>query len=115
MGFTRQREGAEKRMVEFVKAAKFSAIAAGKGIAVEIQGKRIAVFNVGGKLFALDDMCSHKGAPLADGIVSNDSVTCTWHGATFALANGAVLGGPTGAAVASYPVRLNGDDVEIEL
>lgn len=102
-------------MVEFVKAAKLSEIAPGKGIAVDVQGKRIAIFHVDGNVFALDDMCSHKGAPLADGIVTKDSVTCTWHGATFALANGAVLGGPTGMAIASYPVRLVGDDVEIEI
>jgi nitrite reductase/ring-hydroxylating ferredoxin subunit len=52
---------------------------------------------------------------LSEGTVEGAEVTCPWHGATFDIRTGAVLGPPAGQAVTSYPVRATGPDIEIEV
>lgn len=97
----------------FIPVAKVDEIALGKGICVRVGRKSIAVFNVEGNYYALDDFCPHKGAPLAGGYLSGTDVTCPWHGASFDLATGNGVGGPCGGGIASYPVRITGDDIEL--
>ena len=102
-------------MSEFIKVARTGDIAPGQGKAVESGGKRIAVFNVDGTFYAIDDTCTHRGGPLSQGAVEGTAVTCPWHGAIFDLARGTVLGAPAPRDVASYAVRVEGEDIEIEL
>ncbi len=102
-------------MAEFVKVAKASEIAPGEARAVEAGGKRIALFNVDGTFYAIDDTCTHKGGPLSEGMVVDTEVTCPWHGAVYDVTSGAVLGAPAPRAVARYNVRVEGEDIEIEL
>ena len=102
-------------MGQFVKVATVSEIPAGQGKLVEAGGKEIALFNVGGTFYATDNTCTHAGGPLAEGTLQGDQVECPWHGAHFNVKTGAVLTPPAGEGVASYPVRVNGSDVEIEV
>lgn len=97
----------------YVTVAKIDEVAQGKGICVKVGRKSIALFNVDGVFYALDDFCPHKGAPLAGGYLNATDVTCPWHGASFDLATGNGLAGPCGGGVTSYPVNVNGDDIEI--
>jgi len=97
----------------FISVAKIDDVAPGKGICVRVGRKSIAVFNVEGNFYALDDFCPHKGAPLVEGYLNATDVTCSWHGASFDLATGNGVGGPCGGGVASYPVRITGDDIEL--
>jgi nitrite reductase/ring-hydroxylating ferredoxin subunit len=85
------------------------------GRLVEVAGRNIAVFNVDGKLYAIDNDCTHVGGPLAEGFVSGEIVTCPWHAAQFDLRTGQVLDGPASENVHVYPVRISGDEVELEL
>ena len=102
-------------MAAFQKVLKKSELAVGRGKCVELQGKRIAVFNVDGNFFAIDDFCTHAGASLADGAVVNSSaVECPWHGAQFDLKTGEALTPPAYDKVKAYNVRLHGEDIEIE-
>ena len=55
----------------------------GQARLVDVKGKEIALFNVDGEFFALDNTCTHRGGPLAEGEVAGHKVTCPWHGATF--------------------------------
>jgi 3-phenylpropionate/trans-cinnamate dioxygenase ferredoxin component len=87
----------------------------GKGKAVESGGKRIAIFNVDGTFYAVDDTCTHRGGPLSEGMVEGNEVTCPWHDAVFDLTSGAVRGAPAPRDVASYAVRVEGKDIELEL
>ena len=87
----------------------------GQGKLVEIGGKKIALFNVGGMYYAIDDTCTHLGGPLSEGELEGNEVTCPWHGGIFNVTTGAVVGGPPPGNVASYPVRVVGSDVEIEI
>ncbi|HEY9788295.1 MAG TPA: Rieske (2Fe-2S) protein [Candidatus Obscuribacterales bacterium] len=102
-------------MAEYVKVAKASEIAAGQGKAVEVGGRRIAILNCDNAYYALDDVCPHKGGPLSEGVISEGGVRCPWHGATFMLASGELACGPSPGGVQSYPLRVNGDDIEVEV
>jgi len=102
-------------MPEFVKVAKTGDIAPGEAKAVDIGVKRIAIFNIEGTYHAIEDTCTHRGGPLSEGMVVGNEVTCPWHGAVFDVTTGSVLGLPAPRSVASYPVRIEGDDIELEL
>ena len=102
-------------MTEFVKVAKTGEIAPGEARAVEAAGKRIALFNVGGTFYAIDDACTHRGGPLSEGTVLGTEVTCPWHGAIFDVSTGSVLGPPAPRDLAHYAVRVKGEDIEVEL
>jgi len=82
---------------------------------VEVNGKRIAVFNVDGQFFALDNTCTHRGGLLAEGEVSGHEVTCPYHGAIFDVRTGAVVGPPARRPVARYSVRLTRSHLAVEV
>jgi nitrite reductase/ring-hydroxylating ferredoxin subunit len=105
----------EPEMADFVKVANTNEIEPGQARLVDVKGKEIALFNVDGQLFALDNTCTHRGGPLAEGEVAGHEVTCPWHGATFDVRTGAVVGPPAQRAVARYDVRVTGTDIEVEL
>ncbi len=102
-------------MATKVAVAKVSELKPGEGKAVQAGGKTIALFNVDGTFYAIDDACTHAGGPLSEGSVSGRSVTCPWHGAEFDVTSGAAQGPPAGAGVAAYRVHVEGDSVSIEL
>ena len=105
----------EPEMADFVKVANKSEIEPGQARLVDVKGKAIALFNVDGQFFALDNTCTDRGGPLAEGEVSGHEVTCPWHGATFDVRTGEVVGPPAQRAVGRYGVRVTGTDIEVEL
>jgi 3-phenylpropionate/trans-cinnamate dioxygenase ferredoxin subunit len=99
-----------------VKIAKASEVPPGKSKAVEIHGRAIALFNIKGEFFAVDDVCSHMGAPLANGMLAGKEVTCEWHGASFNLQTGEATEGPSRGDIRAYKVICNADDdLEIDI
>jgi nitrite reductase/ring-hydroxylating ferredoxin subunit len=102
-------------MPEFVKIATTDQIAPGVGRLIEIGGREIALFNVAGSFYAIDNNCTHVGGPLCEGELNGTEVTCPWHGAAFDVTNGQVLGPPAGAPVNRYNLRIEGSDIEIEI
>ncbi len=101
-------------MAELKKVATVGDIPAGTAKAVDVDGKKIALFNINGSFFAIDDTCTHKGGPLSEGEVEENQVTCHWHGATFDIKSGEVLGPPANQGVGRYNVKVEGSDVKIE-
>lgn len=101
-------------MGKFVKVADAKDIAAGTGILVELDGERIALFNVNGTFHAIADTCTHSGGPLSEGDLDGDVVTCPWHGAQFDVKTGEVMGPPADEPVISYRVKVNGSDILVE-
>jgi nitrite reductase/ring-hydroxylating ferredoxin subunit len=63
-------------------------LADGSAIEVVIEGRIVALFRFGDRLYALDGMCAHQGGPIADGFVQNNCVTCPWHGWQYELNTG---------------------------
>lgn len=102
-------------MGEYVKVAKVGDVPKGRGLAVQVAGKQIGLFNLGGSIHAIDDVCTHADASLCEGDVSGDEVVCPLHFATFDIKTGQCTGPPAAEDVTSYRVRVDGDDVEIEL
>ena len=85
------------------------------GTSVQAGGRSIAVFNLGGVYYAIDENCPHRGGPLSEGRIAGEVVVCPWHGARFEIKTGAVVGPPAAVGVKSYPVRVNGGDVEVDV
>ena len=82
---------------------------------VEVGGKRIALANVDGKLYAVDDECTHEQCPLVEeGTLEGHVITCGCHGAQFDVRTGAVLSPPAPRPIATYPVRVHDGQVTIE-
>ena len=102
-------------MPKTVKVAQTSELSPGTGKVVEVDGRRVALFNVEGAFHALDNTCTHRGGPLGEGKLNGESVTCPWHGANFNVKTGAVTKPPAGAGVRSFPVKVEGNDVLVEL
>ena len=102
-------------MPRFVKVASKAELDAQSPRCVEVADKRIALFNLGGEIYAIDDICTHAGGPLSEGLVEGDEVECPWHGARFKITSGAMCCPPADENVARYNVRVSGDDVEVEV
>ena len=86
----------------------------GKALRLVVDGSPVAVFNVGGVLFGVDEKCTHVGAPLDTGSVSGSTVTCPWHGSQFDLKTGAVVRGPAATPLRVYRVLAEPDGLTIE-
>src|SRR4029453_729482 len=101
-------------MPECVKVARTEDIPAGHATMVEVNGKEIALFNVGGAFHAIDNTCTHVGGPCVEGEGEGFEVTFPWQGAVFDIPTGQVLGPPAGEGVSRYNVRVDGSDIEVE-
>jgi nitrite reductase/ring-hydroxylating ferredoxin subunit len=102
-------------MAQFIKVASTADLAPGEVRCVEVMGTKIALFNLDGSFYAIDDTCTHRGGPLSEGEVSGEEVTCPWHGAIYNIKTGAALGPPAPRGVRAYAIRIQGADVEVEV
>ena len=102
-------------MAGFVKVATTGDLTPGQGKMVEVNGKKIALFNLEGSFYASNDTCTHRGRPLSEGEIEGEQVTCPWHGAIFDIKSGEVLGPPAPKGVARYNVWVAGTDIEVEV
>lgn len=101
-------------MPEFVTVGSAADVAEGEKRAFEVDGRRVTVARVGGALHAFDDTCTHRQCSLAEGDLEDATVTCPCHGSQFDVTSGAVLNPPATEPVRTYPVRVEGDDLQIE-
>jgi nitrite reductase (NADH) small subunit len=79
---------------------------------VEVNGKAIALFNVEGTVYALDNTCLHQGGPLGEGMLEGEVVTCPWHMWEYNVRSGEKVGDPS-LKVATYPVQVEGNDIKV--
>ncbi len=101
-------------MSDFTSVAKVGSIDDGTGQAFKVGNKMVAVFNCGGKYYAINDFCPHMGASLASGYVEGDTVTCPWHAWRFRVTDGAWVDNPK-VCTAKYEVRVEGDDIQVRV
>ncbi|MBI2461390.1 MAG: Rieske 2Fe-2S domain-containing protein, partial [Candidatus Rokubacteria bacterium] len=76
-------------MGKLAKVAEIADLAPGQGRVVEVEGKAIALFNVDGAFYAIDNTCLHRGGPLGEGELDGAVVTCPWHGWCYDVTTGA--------------------------
>ncbi len=102
-------------MGELHKVTETSNLPPGTAMAIDVEGRRLALFNVDGTYYAIDDTCTHSGGPLSEGDVEGTEVSCPWHGACFNLTDGSVLTPPADEGVISYRVVVEGEDIKVEI
>ncbi len=95
-------------MGEWVKIAALSALLPGEYVLGDVNGTPVAVYNIDGQLYAIEDVCTHDGGELAGGEIIGTSVECIRHGARFDLVTGAALCAPAHVPVAVMEVRVDG-------
>ena len=102
-------------MPRFVEVARTSQIPEGGVMGVEVEGKNLALVNLRGEIYALDDSCPHQAGPLSEGQIVGEEIECPWHRSCFDIRTGRVTRDPALEGVATYQVRLTGDAVEVEV
>ncbi|MGE5591353.1 MAG: non-heme iron oxygenase ferredoxin subunit [Bacillota bacterium] len=102
-------------MSRFVKVAELSQVTVDGCHRVNVEGLRIALFHVGGTIYAIDDTCTHAEASLTEGELDGHEVICPRHGARFDVRTGRALTLPAVVPVETYPVRVDGQDVLVDL
>jgi glycine betaine catabolism B len=97
----------------FVKVANTSDIPVSKMKEVQVNGQNICLANIDGKYFAINNICSHEGGPLADGRLEGYEVECPWHQSKFDMRTGLVKVPPAVEPQVTYQVKVDGEDVLI--
>jgi nitrite reductase/ring-hydroxylating ferredoxin subunit len=99
-------------MAEFVKVASVSELTPGSAKAIEVKGKMIALFNVEGTIYAIDNTCLHQGGPLGEGELMGEVVICPWHQWEYNVRTGEKVGNSF-VKLATYPVQVEGSDIKV--
>ncbi|HXZ48804.1 MAG TPA: non-heme iron oxygenase ferredoxin subunit [Usitatibacter sp.] len=99
----------------FVEVGRTGELAPGKMKRVQAGGRRILVANVGGRYCAADDTCTHEEASLSTGVLKGELVRCPLHGSRFNVCTGKAMEEPAEEDLRTYPVRLEGDRILVEL
>lgn len=96
-----------------LRAAKKDEILPGTIREFELDGKSVAVANVGGTFYCIDNTCLHRGGPLGQGVLEGGVVTCPWHGWQYDVTTGKVTTNPA-VGVACHRVEVKGDDIFVD-
>ena len=98
----------------WLSVAKAADIPVGGSLIVRLDDTPVAVFHLEDGWYAIEDICTHDGGPVAEGRLEGGIIECPRHGATFDLRTGAALTFPAVSPVPVYAVRVVGDDVQVE-
>lgn len=102
-------------MTDWASVAEADEIQPGAVKVIELGGLRLAVCNVDGELFCIDDLCTHDGGPLDQGELLGGEIECPRHGARFDVRTGRALCLPAVKPVATHPVRIEAGKVQVRL
>jgi 3-phenylpropionate/trans-cinnamate dioxygenase ferredoxin component len=102
-------------MSEFVTVARVGDVKKGKVKTFQVNGHDIALCNVEGTYFATQDLCTHDGGPLGEGELWDYNIECPRHGARFDVRTGQVTALPAMRPIKTFPVRVQGDDIQVAL
>ncbi len=80
----------------------------------DLKDEEILAVNLEGRFYCLEGRCSHAGAPLAEGNLQGEVLTCPWHCSQFRVTDGSVLRGPARKVLHVYPVEIRDDQVLVE-
>jgi nitrite reductase (NADH) small subunit len=97
-----------------LRVAAVGEIPDGEGRVVEVGRHTVALFNVQGRFFAIDNHCVHRGGPLGEGLLDGTAVMCPWHGWRFDVTSGANVNNPA-VKVACFPVTVEDGAIYVDL
>jgi nitrite reductase/ring-hydroxylating ferredoxin subunit len=98
-----------------VRAAALTDLTPERPISVDLNGTRIALVRIDEQVHALGDVCAHQGGPLGEGNLKGSRLACPWHGWMYDVRTGQCIFPARGGSVQSYPVRIEGGEVWVEL
>jgi 3-phenylpropionate/trans-cinnamate dioxygenase ferredoxin subunit len=101
--------------LEFVSVAAVEELGEGERLLFDIEGRSVVLFRISDSYFAIDNVCSHDHGPVASGEIDGNEIECPRHGARFDLSSGKALTLPAVEDIASYPVRVDEDQILIGL
>ena len=101
-------------MSEFTPVAKVGDIPEGEGKSYVVGEKLVGIYNLGGRYYAINDLCPHMGASLADGQVRDGVVVCPWHAWRFRVTDGTWCDNPR-IKTDAYEVRVEGDEIQVRV
>ena len=101
-------------MADFVEAAQLEQVAPGQSLFVYVGETGVALFNIDGKIYAINDTCVHQGSSLAQGRLDGKVVTCRGHGWKYDVTTGRLTLNPD-SGVASYPVEIVGGKIMVAI
>jgi 3-phenylpropionate/trans-cinnamate dioxygenase ferredoxin component len=102
--------------MSYITVAEVSELVDDVPLAVEVTDDlSVAIVRHNGQLFAIEDECSHANVPLSEGDVEDGTIECYLHGSRFDLATGKVLNLPATEPVRVFPVRIEGDSIQVDL
>jgi len=96
---------------DFVKVAATKDIQPSQMKDVEVAGEKVCVVNVEGKFYAIDNVCTHEGGPLAEGTLEGYEVECPWHGSRFDVRTGEVINPPAETPQPLYEVKTEDNNI----
>lgn len=99
----------------FVTVARLEDVPENGLRSVQVDGRRIVLANRAGRIYALEDRCSHEEFPLSEGEVTGDQLTCALHGARFDLESGAAKALPAVLPVKTFECRVEGEEIQVKL
>jgi nitrite reductase/ring-hydroxylating ferredoxin subunit len=100
-------------MLEFHSVGAVEEFSGSSSTLLDVNGRQIVLVRFGDAFRAVDNYCTHMGAPLAEGVVSGEEIVCPWHAARFAVQTGEASCGPARCSLPTYPVRIRQGCVEI--
>ncbi len=100
-------------MTDWIDVEAAGAIGPGEVKVVDVDGVMVAVFNIDGEFFAIEDVCTHDGAEIASGCLFGDEIECPRHGARFSVRTGKVLTPPAYEDLQTFPVRVENHTVQV--
>lgn len=101
-------------MSEYITVATVDEIPAGERLVVGIGRRWVALFNLDGEYYAIEDRCTHDDGPLAEGELRGCEISCPRHGARFDIRTGRALSAPALVDVPTIPTRVVGREVQIQ-
>ncbi|NOR72566.1 MAG: Rieske 2Fe-2S domain-containing protein [Mariprofundaceae bacterium] len=102
-------------MAEWIDVAKVDELTPGNRKIIMTDVAEIAVFNLDGEFFAIEDVCTHDGGELASGVCDGDQIICPRHGARFCIRSGKVLTPPAYEDIETFPVRIDQGVIQIDI
>ena len=100
-------------MSDWITVARVDELVPGTRRLVDVDGAQIVVFNLDGKYYAIEDVCTHDGGQLTGGEVEGDQIVCPRHGARFCIRTGAALTAPAYEPTATFPVRIENGEIQV--
>lgn len=99
----------------WIRVASLSDLADGETMVVEAAGEMLCLYNLAGRIFATQDLCTHAEASLAEGFIEGDCIECPLHQAKFHIPTGKVLSAPANDDLRVFAVAVRGEDIVVEM